>query len=89
MKREIEYLGYNINENGVTLNESKVEAIRRFPRSTTIKQLQNFLGLTNYFRKFIANCARIAKSLHDLTKKDVPFTFGGNECVHLRRYKKN
>lgn len=79
LKREIEYFGYNISENGITLNELKVEAIRKFPQPQTVKQLQSFLGLTSYFRKFIANYARIAKSLYDLIKKDVPFTFGENE----------
>lgn len=79
LKREIEYLGYNISEAGVTLNKSKIEAIQNFPRSMTVRQVQGFLGLTSYFRKFIANYAQIVKPLHDLTKKDVPFTFDKKE----------
>ncbi|XP_018366050.1 PREDICTED: uncharacterized protein LOC108763170 [Trachymyrmex cornetzi] len=79
LKREIEYLGYNISKNGITLNESKVKAIQKFPHPKTVGQLQGFLGLTSYFRKFIVNYARIAKPLHDLTRKNVPFIFGESE----------
>jgi len=41
------------------------EAIKDFPQPTKKVQLQQFLGLTNYFRKFIKNYALIAKPLHN------------------------
>lgn len=45
------------------------EAIKNFPQPSKKVQLQQFLGLTNYFRKFIKNYALIAKPLHSLLKR--------------------
>lgn len=50
-------------------------AIQKFPEPTTPKQLQSFLGLTGYFRKFIPAYAMIAKPLSDLLRKNMPYTF--------------
>ncbi|GFU21252.1 hypothetical protein TNCV_9131 [Trichonephila clavipes] len=47
---------------------TKTLAVRKFPEPTTIKQLQSFLGLTGYFRKYIKDYSKIAKPLSDLTK---------------------
>lgn len=56
------------------------EAIKNFPQSTKKVHLQ-FLGLTNYFKKFIKNYALIAKPLHNLLKKSTEFNF--NDVVKL------
>ncbi|XP_053994072.1 uncharacterized protein K02A2.6-like [Hylaeus volcanicus] len=79
LKREIEYLGYNININGITPNGSNVKAIQDFPQPKTVKQVQSFLGLTSYFRKFVPNFARIAQPLYNLVKKGMSFKFGVEE----------
>ena len=49
--------------------QSKLQAVRDFPTSITKKQVRTFLGLTGYYRKFIANYAEIATPLTDLTRK--------------------
>ncbi|XP_054015387.1 uncharacterized protein LOC128896206 [Hylaeus anthracinus] len=79
LKREIEYLGYNININGITPNGSNVKAIQDFPQPKTVKQVQSFLGLTSYFRKFVPNFARLAQPLYNLVKKGISFKFGVEE----------
>lgn len=79
LKLEIEYLGYIISGNGIKPNKVNVEAIRNFPQPKTVKQVQSFLGLTSYFRKFVSNFALLARPLYNLVKKDVPFMFGKEE----------
>jgi hypothetical protein len=65
---EIEYLGHIISPNGMRPNPKLVEALQKFPRPTTLKELQSFLGLANYYRKFIKDYSSIATSLTDATR---------------------
>jgi len=69
IKREIEFLGYLVSAGGITINKRHTKAISDFEYPKNVKQLQGFLGLTNYFRKFIKDYALKAKPLHELTKK--------------------
>ena len=65
----IEYLGHVIGPNGIKPNPSLVKAIVTFPQPRTLKELQSFLGLANYYRKFIENYSRIAAPLTDALQK--------------------
>lgn len=48
---------------------------KQFPIPQSMRNVQSFLGLCSYFRKFIEGFAIIAKSLYDLVKKDAEFKF--------------
>nr|VZI45144.1 unnamed protein product [Spirometra erinaceieuropaei] len=52
-----EFLGHLIDSNGIRPLPSKVAAIRDFPPSTSKRQLQRFLGMGNFYRRFLPNCA--------------------------------
>jgi hypothetical protein len=65
----IEYLGHVIGPDGIKPNPSLVKAIVTFPQPRTLKELQSFLGLANYYRKFIKNYSRIAAPLTDALQK--------------------
>lgn len=75
LEKKIEYLGYEIEKNQIRPSENKTLAVKKFPKPTTIKQVQRFLGLTGYFRKFVPGYAVIAKALSDLLKKNENFIF--------------
>ena len=55
LQNEVEYLGYQIDANGVHTAPSKLQAIQRAPVPKNVKQLRAFLGLLNYYGKFIPN----------------------------------
>ena len=64
----IEYLGHIVDGNGMRPNPRLVQAITEFPRLKTLKELQSFLGLANYYRKYIANFSQVALPLTDATR---------------------
>ena len=49
----VEYLGHIISSQGIATDPSKVEAIQAWPTPTNIKEVQSFLGLCNYYRRFV------------------------------------
>ena len=67
LQREVAYLGHRINEHGILVDPTKIEAIKKWEKPTTIKEIQSFLGLAGYYRRFIKNYAGIVACLHDLT----------------------
>ncbi|GFS51794.1 retrovirus-related Pol polyprotein from transposon opus [Trichonephila inaurata madagascariensis] len=76
LKKTIEFQDH-VKENG-TIKPStvKTQAVRKLSEPATIKQVQRFLGLTGYFRKYINDYSTIAKPLSDLTRKENHFVFG-------------
>jgi hypothetical protein len=72
-KESVEYLGHVISSKGISTDPKKVEAVKQWPIPTNIKEMQSFLGLCNYYRRFIEGYSKIAAPLTDLTHKDTPF----------------
>lgn len=72
LRKEVQYLGHIINEHGTKVNPKKIECIQKFPRPATVVEVQSFLGMCNYYRKYVNNFSKIAKPLHNLCRKDIP-----------------
>src|SRR4030095_6194343 len=64
----IEYLGHIVDGEGLRPNPQLIQALMDFPNPTNLKELQSFLGLVNYYRKFIVNFSRIVLPLTDRTR---------------------
>lgn len=77
--KKIEYLGHTLNKEGVRPLRKKVEAIERYPRPQTVRDVRGFLGLNGYYRTRIKNFADLAKPLTQLTKGNQAFIWT-DEC---------
>ncbi|CAF5168194.1 unnamed protein product, partial [Rotaria magnacalcarata] len=59
----MKYLGHVVTQNGIKPDPTLTKAVTEFPQPKTIKDVQSFLGLTGYYRRFIKNYAKIAEPL--------------------------
>jgi len=80
LKKRIEFLGYVISRKGITLSPRHTEALKNYKQPVNAVEVQRFLGLTSYFRKFIKDFAIKAKPLYNLLRKNTQFAFS-LECV--------
>lgn len=63
--KSVEFLGYTISANKIQPLISKCAAIEQFPTPRTIKEAQRFLGMINYYRRFIPRCSHIQQPIQD------------------------
>ena len=86
-KKQIQYLGHLITEEGFTPLPEKLESIRKMPRPKSAKEVKQFLGLIGYYRKFVPRFSDLARSLTNLTRHEVEFVWS-EKCEksfnHLR-----
>ncbi|KAJ9512230.1 hypothetical protein QJQ45_012792 [Haematococcus lacustris] len=81
-KTQLAFLGHIVGSNGIAVDPAKV--VKEWPMPRNLKDLQAFLGLANYFRRFIPNFSSLAAPLTNLTSKHVAAAydwehFGGSE----------
>jgi len=59
-----------IGPEGIKMEKEKVRGVLEWPTPKCVKDVQKFLGLVNYYRRFIQGFASIARLLHNMVKKD-------------------
>ena len=64
---------------GVAVDPDKTEKVAQWPIPVDQREVQQFLGLANYYRKFVRDFATIARPLHHLTEKTAPIEWT-NQC---------
>ena len=77
----VKCLGQLVSEQGVTIDDDKIQAIRDLPRPMDATGMRSFVGAVNYFRQFIEHYAEICAPLLELTKKKVEWDWT-EACEH-------
>nr|XP_048317915.1 uncharacterized mitochondrial protein AtMg00860-like [Ziziphus jujuba var. spinosa] len=78
-KRRIKFLGHIIEEGKIRMDMEKVKAIQEWKTPANVKELRSFLGLANYYRRFVRGYSKKATPLTELLKKEIPWVWS-KEC---------
>ena len=73
VKKELNYLGHIISDDGISVDPEKVSAIKNLMPPKNVRDVRSLLGMMSYYRKFVPNFSKIAKPLTALTKKNAHF----------------
>ncbi|GJZ99507.1 putative reverse transcriptase domain-containing protein [Tanacetum coccineum] len=84
---EVTFFGHEINGNGIHVDPSKIEAVKNWKAPKTLTEVRSFLGLAGYYRRFIENFYKIAKSLTILTQKSKNFDWGEEQELAFQTLK--
>ena len=84
-KKHIQYLGHLISDEGIQPLPEKLESIAKMPVPQNAKQVKQFLGLVDYYRKFVPCFSDIARPLTQLTRKNEGFNWSTecDKCFHM------
>ncbi|KAL7871961.1 hypothetical protein SRHO_G00069440 [Serrasalmus rhombeus] len=70
--KTVRYLGHVVSENGVETDPEKIAALTTWPRPNNLRELKSFLGFTGYYRRFVKDYSKIARTLNNLTTGYLP-----------------
>ena len=79
MQPRVDYLGHRLDKDGLHPLPDKVEAIQKAPAPTNVTELKSYLGLLNYYGKFLPQLSTVLQPLHQLLRADHPWEWTG-EC---------
>jgi len=79
LQKRVTFLGYTVSQAGVGTDLEKITAVKDWPVPQNLRQCRAFIGLCQYYRRFVPNFSRIASPLHALTKKGARFEWTA-EC---------
>ena len=82
----VQYLGYTIDATGLKPMKEKLEAIVNAPEPKDLTQLRSYLGMLNFYRKFLVNAAVVLEPLNSLLRKDVCWKWNAE---HSRAFQKS
>lgn len=63
---QVNFLGYSVSADGIKPLPAKVEAVQQLPQPKTVKELRRFLGMVNFYRRFVPNAAILQAPLNEL-----------------------
>ena len=77
--RKIGFLGVVIGPNGIEMEKEKVNRVLSWPEPKNVKDIRKFLGLANYYRRFIKDFAQVARPMNVLMRKDMKWRWGDKQ----------
>ncbi|GJU21785.1 putative reverse transcriptase domain-containing protein [Tanacetum coccineum] len=87
--QEVHYLGHMVNQKGIHVDPSKIEAVKNWKAPTTPSKIRSFFGIAGYYRRFIANFSKIAKPLTSLTQKNKKYVWDVEQEEDFQTLKSN
>ena len=88
LRTEVEFLGHIVSAKGLCADPKKIQTLCEWPQPNNVPEHQSFLGLANYYRKFVPNHADICVPLTNLLHKNQPFVWSPECQLAFERLKK-
>jgi len=77
--QKIGFLGVVIGPNGIEMEKEKVDGVLSWLKPKNVKDIRKFLGLANYYRRFIKDFAQVARPMNMLTRKNIKWVWGESQ----------
>ena len=74
--REVGFLEVIIREDEVRMEKEKVQGVIEWPVPKSVKDMQKFLGMANYYRQFVKDFVKIVRLLYEMTRKEIKWSWG-------------
>nr|GEZ71735.1 putative reverse transcriptase domain-containing protein [Tanacetum cinerariifolium] len=87
--QEVHFLGHVVNQDGIHVDPSKIEAVKNWKAPIIPFEIRSFLGLAGYYRRFIVNFSKIAKPLTSLSQKNKKYEWGVEQEEAFQTLKSN
>ncbi|KAG5891318.1 hypothetical protein JTB14_036886 [Gonioctena quinquepunctata] len=88
-RRELQFLGYVVDENGLHVDPGKVEVILQIPTTSKISEVRSLIGTASWYRRFIPNFSTVIQPLTELLKKNTKFVWTPRQEAALREVKEH
>ena len=79
MQSEVAFLGHRIGADGLRVAPDKISSVQQWPKPKNVSDVRSFLGLANFYRRFVRDYSRIALPLTELTKEATAWQWGANQ----------
>jgi len=77
--QEVNFLGVVMGQGKIEMEEDKVAGVLNWPIPKTVRDVRKFLGLANYYRRFVKDFVKLARSLNNLTRKEEKWRWGNEQ----------
>lgn len=88
MAEQVKYLGFIIDKNGLRVDSEKIKPILSMPHPNNVSELKSFLGMVNFYGKFIKNLSSYVNPLYELLKKGKHWQWGQKQSESFQQIKK-
>ena len=77
--QKVNFLGVVMGQGKIEMKENKVAGVLNWPVPKTVRDIRKFLGLANYYRRFVKDFAKLARPLNNLTRKEEKWRWGNKQ----------
>ena len=84
---KVTFMGHVITKDGLKIDQQKIEAINNYETPKDVKAVRRLLGMCNYLSRFIPNYSNLTTSISQLLKKDVLYTWSGEQEEAMKKIK--